>query len=53
LESQRGSIKAALEKSGGKIYRKGGAAELLGLRPTTLSSRISALGIKRKRAFGS
>ena len=48
LESQRANIKAALEKSRGKIYGKGGAAELLGLRPTTLSSRIAALGIKRK-----
>jgi transcriptional regulator with GAF, ATPase, and Fis domain len=48
LESQRAGIKAALAKSGGKIYGKGGAAELLGLRPTTLSSRIAALGIKRK-----
>jgi transcriptional regulator with GAF, ATPase, and Fis domain len=48
LESQRDPIKAALAKSGGKVYGKGGAAELLGLRPTTLSSRIAALGIKRK-----
>ena len=48
LESQRDQIKAALAKSGGKVYGKGGAAELLGLRPTTLSSRIAALGIKRK-----
>jgi len=48
MESQRAKIKAALAKSGGKIYGKGGAAELLGLRPTTLSSRIAALGIKRK-----
>jgi transcriptional regulator with GAF, ATPase, and Fis domain len=48
LESQRANIKAALEKSGGRIYGKGGAAELLGLRPTTLSSRMAALGIKRK-----
>jgi transcriptional regulator with GAF, ATPase, and Fis domain len=47
LESQRANIKAALAKSGGRIYGKGGAAELLGLRPTTLSSRIAALGIKR------
>jgi transcriptional regulator with GAF, ATPase, and Fis domain len=46
LESQRATIKAALAKSGGKS----GAAELLGLRPTTLSSRIAALGIKRKGA---
>jgi transcriptional regulator with GAF, ATPase, and Fis domain len=48
LESQRVDINAALAKTGGRIYGKGGAAELLGLRPTTLSSRISALGIKRK-----
>jgi transcriptional regulator with GAF, ATPase, and Fis domain len=47
LESQRANIEAALAKSGGKVYGKGGAAELLGLRPTTLSSRIAALGIKR------
>jgi transcriptional regulator with GAF, ATPase, and Fis domain len=44
--AQRATIKAALAKSGGKS----GAAELLGLRPTTLSSRIAALGIKRKGA---
>jgi transcriptional regulator with GAF, ATPase, and Fis domain len=49
LESQRACIKAALEKSGGKIYGKGGAAELLGLPPSTLSSRIASLGIRRKR----
>jgi transcriptional regulator with GAF, ATPase, and Fis domain len=41
LESQRANIKAALAKSGGRIYGKGGAAELLGLRPTTLSSRAA------------
>ena len=49
LESQRATIKAALDKSGGKIYGKGGAAELLRLPPSTLSSRIATLGIKRKR----
>ena len=49
LESQRASITAALEKSGGKIYGKCGAAELLGLAPSTLSSRIARLGIKRNR----
>jgi transcriptional regulator with GAF, ATPase, and Fis domain len=48
LESQRVDMNAALAKTGGRIYGKGGAAELLGLRPTTLSSRIAALGIKRK-----
>jgi transcriptional regulator with GAF, ATPase, and Fis domain len=49
LKSQRASIKTALDKSGGKIYGKGGAAELLGLAPSTLSSRIARLRIKRKR----
>jgi transcriptional regulator with GAF, ATPase, and Fis domain len=48
LESQRAAIKAALAKCGGKIYGKGGAAELLGLRPTTLASRVAALKINRK-----
>jgi len=35
-----------------KIYGPGGAAELLGLRPTTLSSKIAALGIKRRQPLG-
>ena len=42
-----GALKEALRKSGGKIYGAGGAAELLGMRPTTLMSKIAALGIKR------
>jgi transcriptional regulator with GAF, ATPase, and Fis domain len=47
LEFERRSIVEALEKSHGKIYGPDGAAELLGMRPTTLSSKIAALGIKR------
>jgi transcriptional regulator with GAF, ATPase, and Fis domain len=47
-ESQRTTIEDALRKSGGKIYGSDGAAELLGLRPTTLNSKIAALGIKRR-----
>jgi transcriptional regulator with GAF, ATPase, and Fis domain len=46
-ESQRESIEAALKRSHGKIYGPGGAAEILGLRPTTLNSKIAALGISR------
>jgi len=42
------SIVAALKKTGGKVFGTDGAAELLGMKPTTLSSRIKALGIKRK-----
>jgi transcriptional regulator with GAF, ATPase, and Fis domain len=48
LEVERTSIMEALERSGGKIYGSGGAAEILGMRPTTLSSKIAALQIKRR-----
>jgi transcriptional regulator with GAF, ATPase, and Fis domain len=34
----------------GHIYGKGGAAELLGLKPSTLQSRMKKLGVKRKEA---
>ncbi len=44
---ERDSIAAALKQSGGKIFGAGGAAELLGMKPTTLASRIKALGIDR------
>jgi transcriptional regulator with GAF, ATPase, and Fis domain len=44
---ERDNIVAALDRSGWKIYGRGGAAELLGLRPTTLASRIKKLGIRR------
>jgi len=45
---QRANIKAALAKSGRENLRESGAAELLGLRPPALSSRIAAVGIERK-----
>jgi PAS domain S-box-containing protein len=41
----RAEIEAALVMTGGKVFGEGGAAELLGLRPTTLASRIKVLGI--------
>jgi transcriptional regulator with GAF, ATPase, and Fis domain len=47
LELGRESITEALQKSRGKIYGPNGAAELLGMRPTTLLSKISSLRIKR------
>ncbi len=37
----------ALQQAGGKVSGRGGAAELLGMRPTTLSSRLKAMGITR------
>ncbi len=47
---ERESIAAALQQSGGRIFGADGAAELLGMKPTTLASRIKTLGIKRKGA---
>jgi len=45
---ERDSITAALRRTGGKIFGHDGAAELLGMKPTTLTSRIAALGLSRK-----
>lgn len=41
-------IISVLEKTGWRIRGKSGAAEILGLKPTTLNSRMKKLGIKRK-----
>jgi transcriptional regulator with GAF, ATPase, and Fis domain len=43
---ERESIIAALARANGKISGPRGAAELLGMKPTTLMSRIKALGLK-------
>ena len=40
------NIRAALSRTNGKIYGDNGAAVLLGMKPTTLTSRIKALDIK-------
>ena len=45
---ERESIVAALAQANGKIAGPRGAAELLGMKPTTLTSRIKALGLKSK-----
>lgn len=39
------NLRAALKAANGKVSGPGGAAQLLGVRPTTLASRIKALGI--------
>ncbi len=44
---ERESIVHALGLTKGKIFGADGAAALLGMKPTTLASRIKALGIKR------
>jgi formate hydrogenlyase transcriptional activator len=47
---ERENIQAALRQCGGRIRGSGGAAELLGLKPTTLASRIKTLGIRKPTA---
>lgn len=44
---QRANLIAALEAAGWRVSGKGGAAALLGIRPTTLADRIKTLGITR------
>ncbi|MDH4109123.1 MAG: sigma 54-interacting transcriptional regulator [Gammaproteobacteria bacterium] len=46
---QKSNVLAALNQSGWKVSGAGGAAELLGVRPTTLAHRIKTLGIKKPR----
>jgi transcriptional regulator with GAF, ATPase, and Fis domain len=43
---ERETIQQALEKANGRIYGAGGAAEIVGLKPTTLAARIKKLGLK-------
>ena len=44
---ERENLIAVLERSGWKIKGADGAAELLGVKPTTLRSRMKKMGIKR------
>jgi PAS domain S-box-containing protein len=48
-ELERQNIVAALEQTGWRVSGERGAASLLGLPPTTLASRIKALGIMRPK----
>jgi transcriptional regulator with GAF, ATPase, and Fis domain len=43
---ERENIRKALSLANGRVYGQCGAATLLGMRPTTLASRIKALGIE-------
>jgi len=47
--TERTQILAALEQTGWRIRGPAGAAALLGLKPTTLESRIKKLGLQRPR----
>jgi transcriptional regulator with GAF, ATPase, and Fis domain len=53
-ERERANLLAALERSGGRIYGPSGAAALLGLKPTTLASRIKKLNlvVSRRSRWG-
>ena len=44
-DRERANVMRALERSGGRVYGRGGAAELLELNPATLASRLRALKI--------
>lgn len=46
LEERRNTL-IALTRVNWKVHGPGGAAELLGIKPTTLVSRIKKLGLKR------
>jgi len=47
---ERENTRAALERCGWKVHGPGGAAKLLGVKPTTLISRMKKMGIKRPPA---
>jgi len=46
---QKENIAAALRKSNWRVSGKDGAAELLGIKPTTLADRIKTFGIRKPR----
>lgn len=48
LEMERQNIERALQACNGKVYGAGGAAERLGIKPTTLLSRIKKHGIMKE-----
>ena len=50
---EREHIRTVLESTGWRVRGAGGAAEQLGLQPTTLESRLVRLGLKRPGAFSS
>jgi transcriptional regulator with GAF, ATPase, and Fis domain len=47
-QRERETIISALKQTNGKVSGPGGAAKLLGMKPSTLASRISSLGIDRR-----
>lgn len=49
LARDRANIVAALQITNGKVSGKDGTAELLGIKPTTLASRMKTLGVEKPR----
>ncbi|MGA8058778.1 MAG: sigma 54-interacting transcriptional regulator, partial [Candidatus Binataceae bacterium] len=47
-QQEREAIINALKQTNGKVSGPGGAAKLLGMKPSTLASRIPSLGINRR-----
>jgi transcriptional regulator with GAF, ATPase, and Fis domain len=47
-QSERDNIHAALQRCNWKVYGPGGAAELLEMKPTTLSSRMKSMRLIRR-----
>ena len=45
---ERENLIVALEQAGWRVSGRGGAAELLGVKPTTLTSRLKRFGIERR-----
>jgi transcriptional regulator with GAF, ATPase, and Fis domain len=43
----RDNVLAALNQTNWQVHGAGGAAELLGIPPTTLASRIKRMGLRR------
>ncbi len=46
-DAQKAHVERVLELTGGRIYGKAGAADLLGVKPSTLQSRMKKLGVRR------
>lgn len=51
VEVQRDHIASVLRDTGGRIYGVNGAAALLGLKPSTLQSKMKKLGLSRDSEF--
>jgi transcriptional regulator with GAF, ATPase, and Fis domain len=49
-DRERANVMRALERCAGRVYGRGGAAEMLGINPTTLASRLRALKIATSKS---